>query len=104
MIELTPLAAEKLNELRQGAAAEQVLRVFVRGKGCCGYSYGLAFDDSSGEEDAVVERAGIRVAVDAQSLPILEGSTIDYVDALMGGGFTVKNPRESGGGCACGRR
>ena len=55
-------------------------------------------------DDAVVERAGIEVAVDPDSLPYVEGATIDFVDALMGGGFTVRNPRVESGGCACGRR
>lgn len=103
MIELTPLAIEKLNELRGREPTSAVLRVYVRGRSCCGYAYGLAFDERASDDDAVVERDGIAVAIDPQSLPHVEGSTIDYVDALMGGGFTVRNPR-IGGSCACGRR
>jgi iron-sulfur cluster assembly accessory protein len=105
VIELTPLAAEKLTGLMSQSPAPQVLRVYVAGKSCCGYQYGLALDDARLPDDAVVERAGIEVAIDPDSLPYLEGATIDFVDALMGGGFTVRNPTlDTGGGCACGKR
>jgi len=105
VIELTPLAAEKLSGLMSANPAQRVLRVYVAGQSCCGYQYGLALDDARLPDDAVVERAGIEVAVDPDSLPYVEGATIDFVDALMGGGFTVRNPKiDAGSGCACGRR
>ena len=104
MIELTPLAAAKLTGLMSQDPAPRVLRVYVAGQSCCGYQYGLALDGARLPDDAVVERAGIEVAVDPDSLPYVEGATIDFVDALMGGGFTVRNPRVESGGCACGRR
>ena len=105
MIDVTPLAAEKLSGLMAQNPAQRVLRVYVAGKSCCGVSYGLAFDETQLPDDAVVQRAGIDVAVDPDSLPFVQGATIDFVDALMGGGFTVRNPSiDSGGGCACGRR
>ncbi len=105
MIEVTPLAAEKLTGLMAQDPAQRVLRVYVAGKSCCGVSFGLAFDEAQLPDDAVVQRAGIDVAVDPDSLPFVQGATIDFVDALMGGGFTVRNPSiDSGGGCACGRR
>lgn len=105
MIELTPLAAEKLSGLMSQNPAQRVLRVYVAGQSCCGFQYGLAFDEARLPDDAVVERSGIEVAVDPDSLPYVEGATIDFVDALMGGGFTVRNPKlDSGSGCACGRR
>jgi iron-sulfur cluster assembly protein len=106
VIELTPLAAEKLNGLISGNPAQRVLRVYVAGQSCCGFQYGLALDEARLPDDAVVERSGIEVAVDPDSLPYVEGATIDFVDALMGGGFTVRNSKldSAGGGCACGRR
>jgi iron-sulfur cluster assembly accessory protein len=105
VIELTPLAAEKLSGLLAQSPAQRVLRVYVAGQSCCGFQFGLALDEARLPDDAVVERAGIEVAVDPDSLPYVEGATIDFVDALMGGGFTVRNAKlDSGGGCACGRR
>ncbi|HEV2249933.1 MAG TPA: iron-sulfur cluster assembly accessory protein [Candidatus Limnocylindria bacterium] len=105
MIELTPLAAEKLGGLMSANPSQRVLRVYVAGQGCCGFQYGLALDDASLPDDAVVERGGIALAVDPDSLPYVEGATIDFVDALVGGGFTVRNPKlDTSGGCACGKR
>ena len=102
MIELTPIAAEKLQALRAADPSHQVLRLYVAGKSCCRVSYGLAFDVSADPDDTVQEHSGIPVAIDPQSFPAVDGSTIDFVDALTGGGFVVRNPN-AGGGCACGR-
>ncbi len=102
MIELTPLAAEKLQSLRAADPTHQVLRLYVAGKSCCKVNYGLAFDVAADPEDTVMERLGIPLVVDPASLAAVDGSTIDFVDALSGGGFVVRNPN-SGGGCACGR-
>ena len=103
VIELTPVAAERLAALRADTCADGFLRVYVAGNSCCGPQYGLAFDESTAAGDTVTELSGIPVAVDPSSLPYVEGATIDFVDALMGGGFRVTNERQ-GGGCACGRR
>ncbi|MEA2662407.1 MAG: iron-sulfur cluster assembly protein [Chloroflexota bacterium] len=105
MIEVTPIAAEKLSGIMSQNPAQRVLRVYVAGQSCCGFQYGLALDEARLPDDAVVESAGIEVAVDPDSLPYVDGATIDFVDALAGGGFTVRNSKlDSGGGCACGRR
>src|SRR5205807_1016827 len=77
------------------------LRVFVSPGGCSGLSYGMAFEDSPAEDDVVVEREGVRIVVDEVSLMYLEGSEIDYIDQLMGGGFTVYNPNAVKS-CSCG--
>lgn len=103
MIEVTPLAAEKLSGLRSADPAHKFVRLYVAGGGCCGVRFALAFDDSSSPEDTVIERSGIPVAIDPVSLSHAEGATIDYVDELAGGGFVVDAPGAKGGGCACGR-
>jgi iron-sulfur cluster assembly accessory protein len=77
------------------------LRVFVSGGGCSGLQYGMAFDDNIREDDAVLEESGVRVVVDEFSRSYIEGSTIDYVDGLMGAGFTVQNPNAVKS-CSCG--
>ena len=111
MIELTPMAQAKLLEVRDIEPARQVLRVFVRGRTCSGYSYGLALDDNAAEDDAVFEQGGIRVAVDPLSAQFVDGARIDYIESSEGAGFIVTNESLSesfsggggcGGGCSCG--
>lgn len=101
---LTSAAALKVAELldKEGLAGQKDLRVFVQGGGCAGMSYGMVFDelDDTGE-DIAVESNGVRVIVDAMSASVLSGTEIDYVDGLMGQGFTFSNPNAKGS-CACG--
>jgi len=104
VIELTPTAVERLQSLRAGELAASYVRVYVAGKSCCGTRYGLAFDDAPGPADTILEADGIPLAIDERSKPYLDGARVDFVDALMGGGFMVTNPSLDRGGCACGRR
>lgn len=105
MIDVTPLAAEKLSGLMAANPVQRVLRVYVAGRGCCGVQYGLALDEATLPDDTVALREGISVAVDPDSLPHVDGATVDFVESEMGGGFTVRNPKaDAGGGCACGKR
>ncbi|HEV2235643.1 MAG TPA: iron-sulfur cluster assembly accessory protein, partial [Ktedonobacterales bacterium] len=76
------------------------LRVFVAGGGCSGLQYGMTLDERQ-EGDTVVELGGVRVVVDEMSAQYLAGSEIDYVDSLMGAGFTVNNPNAVST-CGCG--
>ena len=80
---------------------ELALRVFVSGGGCSGLQYGMAFDDNVRQGDELVEQEGVRVVIDDFSAPYLRGSEIDYVDSLMGVGFTVHNPNAVRS-CSCG--
>lgn len=103
MVELTPVALEKLNEVRGMAPERPILRVYVVGRSCSGYQYGLALDDAPSAEDTVLERGGITIAIDPMSRPYVEGATIDHVETSEGAGFTVRNERyASGGGCGSG--
>lgn len=102
MIELSPTAQTKLLEVRDLEPGRQVLRVFVRGKSCSGYVYGLALDEATSDEDAVFEQGGIRVAVDPTSFQYVDGARIDYVESAEGAGFIVTNERFAGGECECG--
>jgi iron-sulfur cluster assembly protein len=77
------------------------LRVYVSAGGCSGFSYGMGFDDAPASDDEVVEQSGVKVFVDPYSATYLEGAEIDYVDSLMGGGFTVHNPNAVKT-CSCG--
>ncbi len=103
MITLTDRGAEKVREFlatQDAVAATAGLRVGVRGGGCSGFQYALAFDETR-DGDEVFEDKGIRLLVDTPSLPYVSGSTIDFVDELQGAGFKVENPNVTAA-CGCG--
>jgi iron-sulfur cluster assembly accessory protein len=85
---------------REGRA-DACLRVRVVAGGCDGFSYELSFDDPR-DDDHVIEVDGFRVVVDPRSAPILEGSTLEFNDSLVGGGLKVFNP-QAVHECACGK-
>jgi iron-sulfur cluster assembly accessory protein len=101
-ITLTDQAAEKIKDLTAGnaQAAEQALRVAVRGGGCSGFQYALALDAPK-DDDHVFEHNGVAVVVDSVSMQFVFGSEVDYVDGLQGAGFTVNNPNVVAA-CGCG--
>jgi len=100
-ITLTEKAAEKIGELLAGSEAnEQALRVAVRGGGCSGFQYALAFDQPK-DEDNVFEVDGVAVIVDKVSMQFVFGSEVDYVEGLQGAGFQVNNPNVVAA-CGCG--
>jgi len=103
MVTLTDIAATKVKELMNGQAdsPEGGLRVAVRGGGCSGFQYALAFDEQR-EGDQVFEHQQIKLLVDSESLPFVDGSEVDYVESLQGAGFAVNNPNVVAS-CGCGQ-
>ena len=101
-IKLTDNAAAKIKELLAGQqdAPEQALRVAVRGGGCSGFQYALAFDAPK-EDDNRFEDKGVSVVVDKTSMQFVFGSEVDWVDGLEGAGFSVNNPNVTAA-CGCG--
>jgi iron-sulfur cluster assembly protein len=101
-ITITERAADKIRELLSGQenGAEQSLRVAVRGGGCSGFQYALAFDQRK-EDDHVFEVDGVSVVVDKTSMQFVFGSEVDYVESLQGAGFQVNNPNVVAA-CGCG--
>lgn len=102
ILTITDAAAEKVKALMAQEGEEDLaLRIGVRPGGCSGFQYNIYFDDEIQEDDEVFETKGVRVLVDAMSVPYIMGSEFDYVDGLMGAGFTVNNPNVQGS-CGCG--
>jgi iron-sulfur cluster assembly protein len=102
VVSLTPVAQARLKELLAKEDNPQLaLRIFVSGGGCSGMQYGMAFDDLHRAEDMVIEHEGVKILVDDFSVSYIQGSEIDYVDSLMGAGFTVHNPNAVHS-CSCG--
>jgi iron-sulfur cluster assembly protein len=103
MITITDVGAEKVREFLESQQADVSvagLRVGVRGGGCSGFQYQLAFDEQR-ESDLVFQSHGLKLLVDRESLQFVSGSTIDYEESLQGAGFKVNNPNVVAA-CGCG--
>lgn len=102
LISITDAALAQLKDLleKQGRP-EMGLRVFVQPGGCSGMSYGMGFEDQAEDGDAITQVGGVRLFVDSVSARYIKGAEIDFVDSLMGGGFTVHNPNAVSS-CSCG--
>lgn len=100
---VTERGARKVRALAEKEGrTEPLLRLRVVAGGCSGFTYELSFADAPAEDDHVIEAGeGVRVLIDPRSAPIVEGSTLDFDDALLGGGLRVRNPRAVHQ-CACG--
>ncbi|HXK33674.1 MAG TPA: iron-sulfur cluster assembly accessory protein [Dehalococcoidia bacterium] len=102
IVSITDKAAEKAAALLKDRGVEDgALRVFVVGGGCSGYQYGMAIARGTEEGDIIIEKGGVKVLVDPESAPLMQGAEIDYVDDLMKSGFTIFNPNAVKS-CACG--
>ena len=103
IVTMTARATDKLKEvLEKQGRTDLALRVYVTPGGCSGFSYGMTFAEGQEEDDTVVNQDGVRVVVDPMSAMYLRGSEIDFVDALMGGGFALRNPNAVSS-CGCGQ-
>ena len=100
---LTESAARRIGELKaQENVPNAFLRLAVSGGGCSGFQYGFSFDDERHEDDALFERDGVALVIDATSLELVDGAEIDFVEDLMGASFQVRNPLASSS-CGCGK-
>ncbi len=101
VITITPTAAEKVRELlAQENDPSLALRIFVAGGGCSGLQYGMTLDEEQ-DGDTVISYGDFKVLIDDSSVLYINGSEVDYVDSLMGAGFTVNNPNAVST-CGCG--
>ena len=103
MISLTPTAAEEVKRLIEKEQKPNLgLRVGVQGGGCSGMSYVLAIEDVTPKpHDTVFEQDGIKVLIDAKSHLYLDGTTLDFKNGMVGGGFEFQNPLAKKS-CGCG--
>jgi iron-sulfur cluster assembly accessory protein len=100
-ITLTERAARRIHHVLEGERAGAMLRISVNGGGCSGFQYAFDIATDRAADDILVERDGAMVVVDPMSLQFLEGSTVDFVDDLIGQSFRVKNPNATAS-CGCG--
>jgi iron-sulfur cluster assembly accessory protein len=94
-------AAVKIGHLIATEPGAALFRVAVNGGGCSGFQYEFGFAQGVGDDDIVIEKGDAKVAVDAVSLPFLEGAEIDWVDDLIGSSFKIRNPNAKSS-CGCG--
>ena len=95
-------AANKVKDLiTEEGNSELKLRVFVTGGGCSGFQYGFTFDEVQNEDDAVMEKNGVKLLIDPMSYQYLVGAEIDYQEGLEGAQFVIKNPNAQST-CGCG--
>ncbi len=101
-IALTDGAAHKINELIVKQENDQLsLRVYIQGGGCSGFQYGFEFVEEANDDDAVIEKDGVKMLVDPLSYQYLIGAQVDYKEDLMGSRFIVSNPNATTT-CGCG--
>jgi iron-sulfur cluster assembly accessory protein len=97
---LTDRAAERIAEITS-ANGGGALRVAVLAGGCSGFQYKFELDRVIADDDVVIAHGAAQVFIDPASLDLLEGSELDYTDALMGSHFAVRNPQAKSS-CGCG--
>lgn len=102
VVMLTPSAVQAVKDLLEKRNLDGfALRVFVSGGGCSGFQYGMALEENIRPTDLSCEFDGVKVVVDEISIDYLRGSSIDYIDDVMGSGFKIENPNALSS-CGCG--
>ena len=100
-VTVTPKAAVQIRKALSQRGGGLGLRVAVKTSGCSGYAYALEFADAARPEDQVFDSEGVQVLVDAQSLPLLDGTEIDFLKQGLNEQFVFHNPNVAGE-CGCG--
>ena len=98
---LTDAAAARIAAIAAKQAKPAVLRLSVEGGGCSGFQYRFDLAESPEGDDSVSENDGVKLVVDAVSMDLVAGSTVDFVESLGGAAFKVENP-QAAAGCGCG--
>lgn len=103
-LHVTPSAVNRIRAIlaKEGiSAGEGGMRLGVKGGGCSGLSYAIAFDSGARDTDRIFTFEDVRVFIDPKSFVYLNGMTLDYEETLMRQGFLFLNPN-SARSCGCG--
>ena len=100
-VNITARAANRIVEITAGQAQPHSLRISVNGGGCSGFQYDFAIAAERNDDDIAIEKDGATVLIDSISLGYMSGSTVDFVDDLIGQSFKVQNPLAKAS-CGCG--
>ena len=97
---VTNNAAKKIIELSK-KKEKKMLRISVTGGGCQGFQYNLDMENQSKEKDVIIKKNNALIVIDENSLNLIKGSEIDFVDDLIGARFKINNPKATSS-CGCG--
>ena len=100
-IQLTHAASERMRSFLAAHPDAAGVRFGVRKTGCSGYAYEVDIADRIGEGDLVIDRDGIRLVVERKSLPLVDGTRIDFARQGLSAAFVFSNPNVTGE-CGCG--
>ena len=96
-LNFTNKAVEKINQLLSKKPTGTFFRISVKGGGCSGFKYDFTFDNKIEESDLRDKN----IVVDKSSLKMLEGSSVDFSEELIGASFKISNPKTKSS-CGCG--
>ncbi len=100
-ISLTDSAADRVRNHLDSRGKGVGLRLGVTQTGCSGYSYVINYADEIADDDVVFEDKGVKVVVDADALPLIDGTEVDFVQSGLNQAFSFRNPNVTGE-CGCG--
>jgi iron-sulfur cluster insertion protein len=100
-VNITARAANRICEITADKTDLHALRISVNGGGCSGFQYDFAIANERNDDDLAIEKDGATVLIDSISLGFMTGSTVDFVDDLIGQSFKVQNPLAKAS-CGCG--
>lgn len=101
LIQLTESASKKLNELIHRDKEADLLRIKITGGGCNGLSYNMGFTNQTKAGDILVHALDSFILIDPKTALFIKGTTLDYSNELVGGGFKFDNPNAKSS-CSCG--
>ena len=100
-ISLTESAASRVRNYLEARGGGIGLRLGVTKTGCSGYSYVINYAEDITDADIVFEDKGVKVVVDSEALPLIDGTEVDFVKSGLNEAFSFRNPNVSGE-CGCG--
>ncbi len=100
-ISLTENAARRVKSYLEKRGRGIGLRIGVKRTGCSGWAYQLDYADEVDANDVVFDDGGVKVVVDSKSLPLIDGTEVDFVKEGLNEAFKFRNPNVKGE-CGCG--
>ena len=99
--EILDSAVKQIEKIVESEKKNTHLRIEVLGGGCAGFSYKIDLDNEINREDIVLSKNGIKILINKAFIPYLDGSSIEFVDELIGKSFKINNPNATSS-CGCG--